>query len=136
MRSCHEQAGANPVAEEYFKKAIEKGDRRLLLSTVPKGRKTMHGALLGVETAIENGVAEKLLAAIRVLPESLPDAGPAEDSGHWCPGPPGVKLFPDHPLPPLPQADAKSVKDSEDEKKPEISLDDLEDMSGVEYEDE
>ncbi|CAE7243256.1 unnamed protein product [Symbiodinium sp. CCMP2456] len=65
-----EEAHINPFAEEYFRKAFELGDRRLILTRVPKGRTTCHSALLGMDKAMSNGVAEKLLSQIRKMPTS------------------------------------------------------------------
>ncbi|CAE7240390.1 unnamed protein product [Symbiodinium natans] len=72
------QADENPLAEEYFRKALEMGDRRLLLSRVPKGRNTMHSAILGMDKAMHNGVADTLLTQIRTLPASAQNANPPQ----------------------------------------------------------
>ncbi|CAE7740440.1 unnamed protein product, partial [Symbiodinium sp. CCMP2592] len=87
------EADINPFAEEYFRKAFELGDRRLIFQRVPKGRTTCHSAMLGMDKALNNGVAEKLLSQIRKMPASctarsehtpvMPEPGPerAKSSG-------------------------------------------------------
>ena len=141
------EVDANLLAQEYFRKALEVKDRRLLLSTVPKGQNLINSAMLGMHTAMQNGVAEKLLAKIRVLPEAdepadnAPvdgDASPADSdvsapraaaeasesvgSGDsWVPGAPSLEAAVPFEPPALLE-DAGLVKESEgEEEKPDVN---------------
>ncbi|CAE7948059.1 unnamed protein product [Symbiodinium sp. KB8] len=157
-----EEAHINPFAEEYFRKAFELGDRRLILTRVPKGRTTCHSALLGMDKAMNNGVAEKLLSQIRKMPTSssarsehtpiIPEPGTeraksceSDASGSRAQM---VVMPTETPSPATPElakalfGPPKDIEKKEDEEKfddkitffADRNISDMEDMSDVQYE--